>query len=105
MEQVIGVRDPEAGLGSIRDLVFEDITAPDYRVPAGAWTWYAQFRPGRPAEGTPVPVFSGADAGHQVDGLRLRNVVVNGRLLTSIEEAEAVAGLTVGPFVTDLEIG
>ncbi len=105
VEQVIGVRDPEARLGSIRDLAFEDITAPDYRVPAGAWTWYAQFRPGRPTEGRPVPVFSGADDRHQVDGLRLRNVVVNGRPLTSLEEADAVAGLTVGPFVRDVEVG
>jgi hypothetical protein len=104
VEQVIGVRDPEAALGTIRELSFEDVEAPDHRVPASAWTWYAQFRPGRPPEGAPVPVFAGADERHGVDGLRLRNVVVNGTRLTSIEEARAV-GLTIGPYVDSVDIG
>ena len=104
VEQVIGVRDPQAGLGSIRDLSFEDVHAPEYRVPDLAWTWYAQFRPGRPPEGTAVPVFAGADEEHRVEGLRLRNVVVNGRRLATHEDARAV-GLTIGPFVDDVDIG
>ena len=48
VEQVIGVRDPAADLGVVRDLSFEDIVAPAYPPPPSAWTWYAQFRPGRP---------------------------------------------------------
>jgi polygalacturonase len=104
VEQVIGVRDPGAALGSIRDLSFEDVNAPAYRVPASGWTWYAQFRPGRPGPEEPVPVFAGADATHAVDGLRLRNVVVNGRRLTDVDRAREVAGLTVGPFVNGVDI-
>ena len=114
VEQVIGVRDPEvtraprarsSGLGSIRELSFEDVTAPEYRVPSGGWTWYAQFRPGRPPEGAPVAVFEGADDAHRVEGLRLRNVVVNGRRLTSARDAREAAGLTIGPFVGGVDIG
>ena len=48
VEQVIGVRDPAAALGVIRDLTFDNVTAPTFVTPASNWTWYAQFRP-RPA--------------------------------------------------------
>lgn len=105
VEQVIGVRDPERRLGAIRGLAFEDVIAPDYEVPASAWTWYAQYRPGRPRAGSEVPVFEGADDGHQVEGLRLRNVVVRGQRLASAEAARDVAGLTIGDHVRDVDIG
>ncbi len=102
VEQVIGVRDPDAALGSIRDLAFEDVTAPAYEPPASPWTWYAQFRPSRPAEGAAVPVFEGADEGHAVEGLRLSNVVVNGVRLRDAATAARVAGLTIGEHVRDV---
>jgi polygalacturonase len=101
VEQVIGVRDPEAALGSVRGLAFEDVTAPSFVKPASNWTSYAQFRPTRPAAGSPnVPVFEGAGADHPLDGLLFRNVVVNGVHLTSADVARTVAGLAIGPFVT-----
>ena len=80
VEQVIGVRDPERG--SARSATSRSRTwrRRTTGCPPGAWTWYAQFRPGRPA-GRRVPVFEGADADHAVDGLRLRSLVVNGRPL------------------------
>jgi polygalacturonase len=104
VEQVIGVRDPEARYGTVRDLAFEDVSAPEYEPPASAWTWYAQFRPGRPADGSDVSVFEGADESHAVEGLRLRNVAVRGRRLTSAAEAREVAGLTIGDHVRNMEI-
>ena len=104
VEQVIGVRDPEARLGVIRDLAFEDVSAPDHRPPASNWTWYAQFRPGRPEPGTPVPVFEGADDVHAVDGLTLRDVVVDGRALVDDATAAEVAGLTIGAHVRGVSV-
>ena len=104
VEQVIGVRDPRADLGVIRDLEFDGIEAPDYAVPERAWTWYAQFRPGRPAAGTDVPVFAGADEAHAVEGLRLHGVVVGGVPVTD-EASAAGAGLAIGPFVRNVHIG
>jgi hypothetical protein len=102
VEQVIGVRDPEAELGAIRDLAFEDVVALAWTPPASNWTWYAQFRPDRPAPGSPVAVFEGADAVHAVDGLAFRKVVVNGRHLTDAAIARDVAGLTIGPHVRNV---
>ncbi len=102
VEQVIGVRDPAAALGVVRDLSFEDVVAPAYAPPPSAWTWYAQFRPGRPGPGDDVPVFAGADEEHAVDGLALRNVVVAGRRLVDADTARDVAGLTIGPFVRNV---
>jgi hypothetical protein len=102
VEQVIGVRDPDADLGSIRDLRFEHVTVPEYAPPAGAWTWYAQFRPTRPTAGEDVPVFEGADPAHAVDGLRFRDVVVNGTRLADAATAARVAGLTIGDHVRDV---
>ena len=99
VEQVIGVRDPAAALGSIRDLAFEDVRAADYRPPPSNWTWYAQFRPGRPRPGEAVNAFEGADPEHAVDGLRLAGVVVNGEHLHDLATAARVAGLTIGPHV------
>jgi hypothetical protein len=101
VEQVIGVRDPDAALGVVRGLVFEDVTAPSYVKPASNWTWYAQFRPTRPKEGAAnVPVFEGASATYPLDGLLFRNVVVNGTHLTSAATATSIAGIGIGPFVT-----
>ena len=99
VEQVIGVRDPAAALGSIRGLVFDDVRAADYRMPASNWTWYAQFRPGRPSAGAQVNVFEGADPGHALDDLRLARFVVNGEHLGDASTAARVAGLTIGPHV------
>ena len=104
VEQVIGIRDPHADLGVIRDLILDGIDAPDYVVPERAWTWYAQFRPGRPGPDADVPVFAGADPTHAVDGLRLRDVSVRGTRLTDVASA-ANAGLTIGPFVRDVRFG
>jgi polygalacturonase len=105
VEQVLGVRDPDSALGAIRDLVFEDIAAPAYTPPASNWTWYAQFRPGRPGLDAVVNVFEGADEAHAVDRLRLTNVVVNGRPLDDARTAASVANLTVGPHVRNVTFG
>jgi polygalacturonase len=99
VEQVIGVRDPEVSLGSIHDLVFDDITAPGFVAPATNWTWYAQYRPGRPGPGTEVNVFEGADEMRAVDGLRLRRFIVRGHQLDRAATARDLAGLTIGPHV------
>jgi hypothetical protein len=104
VEQVIGARDPEARCGTVRDLAFEDVTAPEDEPPASAWTWYTQFRPGLPPERADVPVFAGVDDAHAVDGLRLRSVVVRGRRLTSAAVAREIAGLTIGDHVRSVEI-
>jgi len=104
VEQVIGVRDPIAALGTIRDLAFEDIVAPAFVPPPSNWTWYAQFRPGRPGPDAEINVFEGADAEHAVDGLRLRRVVVNGRHLHDAATAHAVANLTIGAHVRNVTI-
>ena len=102
VEQVIGVRDPEIDLGVIRELAFEDVVAPAWTPPASDWTWYAQFRPGRPGRGTPVDVFEGADPTHAVDGLAFRRFVVNGRHVTDASTARDVAHLTIGPHVRNV---
>jgi polygalacturonase len=102
VEQVIGVRDPEARLGSVRDLTFDDVTAPDFARPESNWTWYAQFRPGRPGADVDVDVFEGADDDHAVDGLRIKDVVVNGWRLDGPEIAREVANLTIGPHVRNV---
>lgn len=102
VEQVIGVRERAAALGQIRDLMFEDVTAPAYTKPASNWTWYAGFRPGRPGPGDEVNVFEGADQMHAVDGLRLKRFVVNGQHLRDASSARSVAGLTIGPHVRDV---
>jgi Glycosyl hydrolases family 28/Pectate lyase superfamily protein len=102
VEQVVGVRDPEVGLGSIGDLEFEDVTAPAFARPASNWTWYAQFRPSRPGPGAAVDVFEGADETHAVEGLRLKGFVVNGQRLRDAAVARRVANLTIGPFVRDV---
>jgi hypothetical protein len=108
VEQVIGVRHPEARLGAIRNLVFEDVRAPEFTPPGSNWTWYAQFRPTRPTADDPVPVFEGADADHQLDGLTLRDVVVRGQHVVLgqqlVDESSAAqyAGLTIGGNVTNV---
>ena len=102
VEQVIGVRDPAAALGTIHDLTFEDVTAPDFTRPAWNWTWYAQFRPGRPGPEATVNVFEGADEAHAVDGLELRRVTVNGEHLGDAATAASVANLTIGPHVRNV---
>ena len=94
VEQVIGVRDPDARLGVIRDLVFDGVDAPHYRPPASNWTWYAQFRPTHPVAGASVAVFEGADEEHAVDGLTLRNVAIGGERVVDIASATR-AGLTI----------
>ena len=102
IEQVIGLRQGhQPTLGTLDQLLFENIDAPDFERPANNWTWYAQFRPGA-ATGGPVPVFQGADASHALHGLILRNVVVNGIHLRTRAMAEEVANLAIGPFVTDI---
>ena len=101
VEQVIGLRHGhEPQLGSIDQLLFENIEAPGYGRPDSNWTWYAQFRPD-PVEGV-CPMFQGADAAHPLRGLTLRNVVVNGVHLRSRAQAEEVANLSIGPFVEDI---
>ena len=75
------------------------------RAAGSAWTWYAQFGPAGRIPATPVAVFEGADDVHRVDGLRLRNVVVGGTRLTDLDTARDVAGLTVGPFVSRVDVG
>ncbi len=102
---MIGVRDPAAALGQIRDLTFEDVSAPVYAKPAGNWTWYAGFRPARPGPGDEVNVFEGADQAHAVDGLRLEGFVVNGQRLGDAATARSVAGLTIGPHVRNVTFG
>jgi polygalacturonase len=102
IEQVIGVRDPAVALGVIRDLTFDDVSAPSFARPVSNWTWYAQFRPNRPGPGTAVPVFEGADEAHPVEGLTLRNVVVNGQHLHDAATARRVANLSFGPYVRDV---
>ena len=102
IEQVIGGRDPAAALGVIRDLTFDDISAPSFVRPASNWTWYAQFRPTRPGPGTAVPVFEGADEEHAVEGLTLKHVVVNGQHLRDAATARRLANLSVGPYVPDV---
>ena len=105
VEQVIGVRDPAAALGAIRDLAIEDVTAPTFTPPASNWTWYAQFRPSRPAPGSAVNVFEGADEAHAVDGLAVRGLVVNGERIADAAGAARLAGLTVGPHVRRVTFG
>jgi polygalacturonase len=102
IEQVIGVRDPTAALGVIRDLTFDDVSAPSFVRPSSNWTWYAQFRPTRPGPGTAVPVFEGADEAHPVEGLTLKHVVVAGQHLHDAATARRVANLSVGPHVRDV---
>jgi polygalacturonase len=103
VEQVIGVRDPDVGLGVVQNLVFEGIDAPAFAPPASNWTWYAQFRLSGPQPGNSnVPVFEGADAEHRVQGLTLRDFVVNGQHLTDVTVAAEVANITFGPFIENL---
>ncbi|HEX2756131.1 MAG TPA: glycosyl hydrolase family 28 protein, partial [Candidatus Limnocylindrales bacterium] len=102
VEQVIGVRDPEAALGVIRDLAFDDVVAPSFVRPTSNRTWYAQFRPGRPGPDVAVDVFEGADDTHAVDGLRLGGFVVNGQPLRDGPAARDVANLTIGPHVRNV---
>ncbi len=102
VEQVIGSRDPAAALGVIRNLTFDDISAPTFRKPASNWTWYAQFRPARPGPRDTVNVFEGADEAHAVDGLRLSGIIVNGQHLRDAATARRVANLTVGPHVRNV---
>jgi polygalacturonase len=102
IEQVIGVRDPSAALGAIRNLTFDDVRAPSFVRPGSNWTWYAQFRPTRPGPGRAVPVFEGADEAHPVEGLTLKNVVINGQHLHRAATARRVANLSVGPYVRDV---
>ena len=102
VEQVIGVREPEGGLGVIRNLTFEEVVAPDWTPPASNWTWYAQFRPGRPSRDAPVDLFEGADPAHAVDGLAFRRVVVNGHHLIDAPTARDVAHMTIGPHVRNV---
>ena len=102
VEQVIGLRQGhQPTLGSIDQLLFENIEAPGYGRPESNWTWYAQFRPDAGA-GAEVPMFQGADAAHPLRGLILRNVVVNGVRLLDRKMAEQVANLSIGPFVEDI---
>jgi polygalacturonase len=102
VEQVIGVRAPQAAFGAIRRLTFDDVKAPAYAPPASNWTWYAQFRPDRPAPDARVDVFEGADDLHAVDGLTIRDMVVNGVHLSDAAVARDVAGLTIGPHVRNV---
>ena len=104
IEQVIGVRAPRADLGTIRDLTFEGITAPAYGKPASNATWYTQFRPHAVSPAGPVHVFEGADEAHQVQGLRLKDVVINGKPIRDAGAARRVAGLSIGPYVRDVTI-
>lgn len=105
VEQVIGVRDPAADLGAIRDLTFDDVTAPSFATPASNWTWFAQFRPGRPEPGAAVDVFEGADETHAVERLTLSGIVVNGEHLRDAATARGVANLTIGPHVRSVTFG
>jgi len=101
VEQVIGVRaGPDPQLGTIDQLLFEDITVEGHPRPERNRTWYAQFRPADSGA-----VFQGADQGHRVRGLTLRRVVVNGVRLTDAATADRVANLTLGPFVEDVAFG
>jgi polygalacturonase len=104
IEQVIGLRDGQTVvLGSMENLIFDTIDAPSYAKPASNWTWYAQYRPDHPTQGSPnVPLFEGADATHAVSGLTLKNVKVRGTPLTDAATAASVANLTSGGFVSGL---
>jgi hypothetical protein len=102
VEQVIGVRDPAAALGLIRDLTFDDVSAPTFTKPASNWTWFVQYRPARPGPRPSVNVFEGADESHAVENLKLRAIVVNGQHLRDAGSARKVANLTVGPYVRNL---
>ena len=102
IEQVVGLRHPTAALGVIRDLTFDDVSAPSFARPASNWTWYAQFRPTRPGHGAAVQVFEGADEAHRVEGLTLKHVVINGHHLRDVATARRVANLSVGPYVRDV---
>jgi hypothetical protein len=99
VEQVIGVRDPAGALGVVRNLTFDDVSAPSFVKPVSNWTWYAQFRPSPPRVGAAVNVFEGADEAHALEGLRLRGIVVNGQHLRGAATARRVANLTIGPHV------
>jgi polygalacturonase len=102
IEQVIGRREPAEVKGNIRNLVFKNISAPFYQKPTNNWTWYAQFRGSNPQPWVDVNVFEGNDSLNKVDGLSFSNVVVRGIRLGSRQQAEAVAGLSFGPFVENL---
>jgi hypothetical protein len=102
IEQVIGVREPDAALGTIHGLAFDRISAPSFARPASNWTWYAQFRPARPGPEAEIAAFEGADAAHLVDGLSFRDVVVNGRRIGDADTAREVANLTIGPYVRNV---
>jgi hypothetical protein len=99
VEQVIGVRDPAAALGTIRNLTFDDVTAPTFTKRASNWTWYTQFRPARPRLVATVNAFERADELHAIDGLRLKGLVVNGQHLRDAATARRVANLSVGQCV------
>jgi polygalacturonase len=102
VEQVVGAREPEARLGSVRHLQFERVRAPEFEPPASNWTWYAQFRPDRHSADDRVPVFAGADETHAVDELTLRDVVVGGQRLVDADSAERIAGITFGENVRNV---
>ncbi len=104
IEQVIGVRDPAAALGRIRDLTFDQVDAPTFVKPPSNWTWYAQFRPGRPGRDTPVNVFEGADDEHNVTDLHLGGIAVAGERLRDANALERAAGVTIGPHVREVTI-
>jgi hypothetical protein len=69
-------RDQERG--TIRDVVFKDISVTGKRMPPSS--------------------FTGFDADHDVRGVRIENLRFNGRLITSA----AGAGLQIGKYVQDL---
>jgi hypothetical protein len=71
-------KDPQAG--TVRNVVFKDITVTS-----------KLFLPSR---------FQGLDAEHDVQGVRIENVVVNGRRCANAEQAQ----LEIRPFVSDVTV-
>jgi len=106
IEQVIGVRDGRTKvLGTITNLTFDNIDAPELARPNSNWTFYDSFRLDHPREGNPdVKVFAGANDTNALDGLTLTNIRVRGVRLTDAATAAAQANLTVGPFVRNVTI-
>jgi len=66
--------------GTVRDVVFQDITVTAPRVPPSS--------------------LRGADADHTVDGVVFTNIVINGRRATDL----TTAGIVVGDYVSDVTI-
>ena len=94
----------QAALGVIRDLTFDDVSAPCSREARQQLDLVRAVPPHSTRPWRGVNVFEGADEAHPVDRLTLKHVVVNGQHLRDVATARHVANLTIGPYVRDVRL-